>query len=129
MRSGIPQSVGVSRRASAYLAPVIGHHGHWSLCATLSGDARFIVKRSMIMKFSILGLTLAAGLAAAAHAEQLAAEPNATQTAQQSFAAFIANKNPAVSVMTTGPYDQADLYVGRHGFPLNGWRQINDPES
>jgi hypothetical protein len=99
----------------------------------LSGDARFIVQRSIIMKFSILGLTLAvgltAGLAAAAHAEQLAAQPSAAQTEQQSFSAFMANKNPAVSVMTTGPYDQADLYIGRHGFPLNGWRQINDPES
>ncbi len=85
------------------------------------------------MKRSILGLSLAlglsAGLAIAAHAEQLAAQSSAAQTEQESFAAFMANKNPATSVVTTGPYDQADLYVGRHGFPLNGWRQINDPES
>jgi hypothetical protein len=89
--------------------------------------------RSNVMKLSILGLTLAlglsAGLAAAAQADQLASAPTQAQTEQQSFAAYKANTNPAATVATTGPYDQEDLYVGRHGFPLNGWSQIADPQS
>ncbi len=85
------------------------------------------------MKLSILGVSLALGLTgviAAAQADQVAAViPTATQTAQQSFDAYKANINPAVTVGTTGPYDQEDLYVGRHGYPLNGWSQIGDPQS
>ena len=84
------------------------------------------------MKASILGLSLAlglAGLATAAQADQLASAPSATATEQSSYAAFKANTNPATSVATTGPYDQEDLYVGRHGYPLGGWRQITAPES
>ena len=85
------------------------------------------------MKLSLLGLALAlalsTGLAAAAQADQVASVPTATQTAQQSFSAYKANINPAVTVGTTGPYDQEDLYVGRHGYPLNGWSQIGDPQT
>ena len=85
------------------------------------------------MKLSMLGLTLAlglsAGLATAARADQVASMPSAAQTEQQSFAAYKANANPANSVAVTGPYDQEDLYVGRHGFPLNGWHQLADPET
>jgi hypothetical protein len=84
------------------------------------------------MKLSILAVTLAlglsAGLTAAAQADQVAAQPTAAQTEQQSFAAYKANTNPAVSVATTGPYDQGDRYVGRHGFPLNGWNQVVSPQ-
>lgn len=85
------------------------------------------------MKVSILGVTLAlalsAGLAAAAQADQVAAQPSpaGATTEQQSFAAYKANTNPAITVGTTGPYDQEDLYVGRHGFPLEGWSQIGEP--
>jgi hypothetical protein len=87
------------------------------------------------MKNSILGVSLAlalsAGLAAAAQADQVAAQPapSGATTAQESFSAYKANTNPAVSVGTTGPYDQEDLYIGRHGFPLEGWSQIGDPQS
>ena len=84
------------------------------------------------MKASILGLSLAlglSGLATAAQADELASAPSAAQTEQSSYAAFKSNTNPAVTVATTGPYDQADLYVGRHGFPLGGWHEIAQPES
>ena len=85
------------------------------------------------MKASILGLSLAlglAGLATAAQADELASAPtSAAQTEQSSYAAFKSNTNPAVTVATTGPYDQEDLYVGRHGFPLGGWHEIAQPES
>ncbi len=86
------------------------------------------------MKSSILGVSLAlalsAGLAAAAHADQVAAQPSsAATTEQESFTAYKANTNPAVTVGTTGPYDQEDLYVGRHGFPLEGWSQIGSPQT
>ena len=86
------------------------------------------------MKVSILGVSLALALSAGlatAQAEQVAVQPpvTAATTAQQSFAAYKANINPAVTVGTTGPYDQEDLYVGRHGFPLEGWSNIGEPQS
>jgi len=86
------------------------------------------------MKISILGVSLAlalsAGLAAAAQADQVATPaPSGATTEQESFSAYKANTNPAVTVGTTGPYDQEDLYVGRHGFPLEGWSNIGDPQT
>lgn len=93
------------------------------------------------MKFSLLGTTLAlglvAGLAAAQAAEttptptQVAVQPSAASTAteQESYSAFKSNVNPTVAVQTTGSYDQEDLFVGRHGFPLDGWKEIANPPS
>ncbi len=96
------------------------------------------------MKASLLGITLAFGLAsgiAAAQAadmssaqQQVAAQPPAatamTTTEQDSFRAFKANINPAFVVPTTGGYyDQEDQYVGTHGYPLGGWKEIGNPPS
>lgn len=92
------------------------------------------------MKASLLGITLAFGLAsgiAAAQAadlsstQQVAAQPATTMTTteQDSFQAFKANINPAFVVPTTGPYDQEDQYVGTHGYPLGGWKEVGNPPS
>lgn len=95
------------------------------------------------MKASLLGMTLAFGLAsgiAVAQAadmsstQQIAAQPqiatSATTTEQQSFQAFKANINPTTVVPTTGGYyDQEDQYVGPHGYPLTGWREVGNPPS
>jgi len=64
-------------------------------------------------------------------AQQQALQPGQQQeaTEQSSYGAFKANINPNVTVPTTGVYDQGDAYVGRHGFPLEGWQQINNPPS
>jgi hypothetical protein len=93
-----------------------------------------------MMKASLLGITLAFGLAsgiAAAQAadlsstQQVAAQPATTMTTteQDSFQAFKANINPAFVVPTTGPYDQEDQYVGTHGYPLGGWKEVGNPPS
>ena len=50
-------------------------------------------------------------------------------TESSSYQAFKANVNPNVVVPTTGVYDQGDTFTGRHGFPLEGWQQINNPAS
>lgn len=93
------------------------------------------------MKASLLGITLAFGLASgivAAHAadismQQVAAQPQAattmTATEQDSFQAFKANVNPTFVVPTTGPYDQEDQYVNSRGYPLGGWKEISNPPS
>lgn len=91
------------------------------------------------MKLSLLGMTLAlglaAGLAVAQAAEttptQVAVQPSAasTSTEQESYSAFKSNMNPTVEVKTTGSYDQEDMFVGRHGFPLDGWKEISNPPS
>lgn len=95
------------------------------------------------MKASLLGITLAFGLAsgiAAAQAadmsstQQIAAQPqltdSVTATEQQSFQAFKANVNPTFVVPTTGGYyDQEDQYVGPHGYALTGWRELANPPS
>jgi hypothetical protein len=95
------------------------------------------------MKASLLGITLAFGLAsgiAAAQAadvastQQVAAQPQTTTTMapteQGSFQAFKANVNPTFVVPTTGGYyDQEDQYVGPHGYPLTGWREVGNPPS
>ncbi|HLI22351.1 MAG TPA: hypothetical protein VKV32_14585 [Stellaceae bacterium] len=92
------------------------------------------------MKFSLLAATFAvafSGIAAAQAAEprpdpaQVAVQPSAAAgtTEQGSFSAFKANINPAVTVQTTGPYDQEDQFVGRKGFPLGGWKEIANPPS
>jgi hypothetical protein len=96
------------------------------------------------MKASLLGITLAFGLAsgiAAAQAadmssmqQQAAAQPATTTsmmaTEQDSFQAFKANINPTFVVPTTGSYyDQEDQYVGTHGYPLGGWKEIGNPPS
>ncbi|HXE27029.1 MAG TPA: hypothetical protein VN656_00875 [Stellaceae bacterium] len=95
------------------------------------------------MKASLLGITLALGLASgvvAAQAadtsstQQVAAQPQSatsmTTTEQDSFQAFKANINPTFVVPTTGGYyDQEDQYVGPHGYPLTGWREIGNPPS
>ncbi len=82
-----------------------------------------------------LVFTLPAGLALAEPqnvvppAQQLAIQPGQQQqaTEQSSYDAFKANINPNVVVPTTGAYDQGDAYVGRHGFPLEGWSQVRLP--
>lgn len=84
-----------------------------------------------------LALVLPAGIAFAEpqnvvpEAQQQAMQPGQQQqaTEQSSYGAFKANINPNVTVPTTGVYDQGDTYVGRHGFPLEGWQQINNPAS
>jgi hypothetical protein len=95
----------------------------------------------MIVKKSLLALafalTLPAGLAFAEPqhvippAEQQAMQPGQqAQTVEtQSFGAYRANINPNVVVPTTGVYDQGDAFVGPRGFPLEGWQQINNPNS
>jgi hypothetical protein len=62
-------------------------------------------------------------------AQQQAFQPGQQQdtTEQSSYRAFKANINPNVLVPTTGVYDEGDAYVGRHGFPLGGWSQVNLP--
>lgn len=94
------------------------------------------------MKASLLGITLAFGLASgivAAQAadmsstQQVAAQPQAattmTMTEQDSFQAFKTNVNPTFVVPTTGPYDQEDQYVNSRGYPLGGWKEISNPPS
>jgi hypothetical protein len=95
------------------------------------------------MKASLLGITLAFGLASgivAAHAadvtatQQVAAQPQAavstTTTEQDSFQAFKANINPTYVVPTTGGYyDQEDQFVNQQGYPLGGWKEIGNPPS
>jgi hypothetical protein len=96
------------------------------------------------MKASLLGITLAFGLASgivaaqaadmASTQQQVAAQPQAattmTTTEQDSFQAFKANINPTFVVPTTGSYyDQEDQYVGTHGYPLGGWKEIGNPPS
>lgn len=97
------------------------------------------------MKASFLGMTLAFGLASgivaaqaadmtATQQQQVAAQPQSatsmTMTEQQSFQAFKANINPTFVVPTTGGYyDQEDKYVGPHGYPLTGWREVANPPS
>jgi hypothetical protein len=83
-----------------------------------------------------LALTLPAGIAFAEPqnivppAQQQALQPGQQQTTENSsFQAFKANVNPNVVVPTTGVYDQGDAFTGRHGFPLEGWQQINNPPS
>lgn len=84
-----------------------------------------------------LALTLPAGIAFAEPQnivpapQQQALQPGQQQQATESssFQAFKANVNPNVVVPTTGVYDQGDTFTGRHGFPLEGWQQINNPAS
>ena len=53
-----------------------------------------------------------------------------TTTEQDSFQAFKANINPTFVVPTTGSYyDQEDQYVGTHGYPLGGWKEVGNPPS
>ncbi len=61
--------------------------------------------------------------------QQEALQPGqqAQATEQSSYQAFKANVNPSVVVPTTGIYDQGDAYIGRHGFPLEGWSQVRMP--
>ncbi len=83
-----------------------------------------------------LALMLPAGLAFAEPqnivppSQQLAMQPGQEQqaTEQSSFQAFKANVNPNTVVPTTGVYDQGDAFVGRHGFPLEGWSQVRLPD-
>ena len=95
------------------------------------------------MKAPLLAMTLAFGLAsgiAAAQAsdmsstQQIGAQPpiatSMTTTEQGSFEAFKANINPTFVVPTTGGYyDQEDQYVGPHGHPLGGWKEVGNPPS
>jgi hypothetical protein len=75
------------------------------------------------------GVALAEPQNVVPRAEQQALQPGQQQetTEQSSYQAFKANVNPNVVVPTTGIYDQGDTYVGRHGFPLGGWSQVNLP--
>lgn len=79
-----------------------------------------------------LAFTLPAGLVFAEPSNvappQEALQPGQVQTTEQSsYQAFKTNVNPNVVVPTTGVYDQADAYTGRHGFPLEGWSQVRLP--
>jgi hypothetical protein len=84
-----------------------------------------------------LALTLPASIAFAEPqnvvppSQQQALQPGqeAQTTETSSYQAFKANVNPNVVVPTTGVYDQGDAFTGRHGFPLEGWQQINNPPS
>ena len=86
-----------------------------------------------------LGVALASGVVAAQAADmsstpQLAAQAqiatSAATTEQGSFQAFKANINPTFVVPTTGGYyDQEDQYVGPHGHPLGGWKEVGNPPS
>jgi len=92
------------------------------------------------MKKSLAALALAFALPASVAlaepqnvvppSQQLALQPGQQQqaTEQSSFQAFKANINPNTVVPTTGVYDQGDAYVGRHGFPLEGWSQVRLPD-
>ena len=81
-----------------------------------------------------LAFTLPAGLARAEPQNvvppQEALQPGqaAQTTAQSSYDAFKSNINPSSAVPTTGVYDQGDAFVGRHGFPLEGWSQVRMPD-
>lgn len=94
-----------------------------------------IVRKSLVAL--AFALTLPASLAVAepqkviSPTQQEAMQPGQeAQTIEtQSFDAYNANVNPNVVVPTTGVYDQGDAFVGRHGFPLEGWQQINNPNS
>ena len=95
------------------------------------------------MKASLLGITLAFGLASgvvAANAadvstqQQLAAQPQITTTMatteQDSLQAFKSNVNPTFVVPTTGGYyDQEDQFVNQQGYPLGGWKEVGNPPS
>jgi hypothetical protein len=95
------------------------------------------------MKASLLGITLAFGLASgivAAQAadmsatQQVATQPQSaatmTTTEQDSFQAFKSNVNPTFVVPTTGAYyDEEDQYVNPQGYPLGGWKEIANPPS
>jgi hypothetical protein len=96
------------------------------------------------MKASLLGITLAFGLASgvvAAQAadmnsaqQQVAAQPvtsaTTATTEQDSLQAFRANVNPTYIVPTTGGYyDQEDQYVNQQGYPLGGWKEVGNPPS
>jgi hypothetical protein len=95
------------------------------------------------MKASLLGITLAFGLASGivaaqaadmASTQQVAAQPQTTEsmttTEQDSFQAFKENVNPTFVVPTTGGYyDQEDQFVGPHGHALGGWHEIANPPS
>lgn len=80
-----------------------------------------------------LAFTLPAGVALAQSQvvvpPQVGLQPGqqAQETAQSSYQAFESNINPNVVVPTTGIYDQGDAYIGRHGFPLEGWSQLRLP--
>ncbi len=84
-------------------------------------------KWSNTVNKSILGVTLALGLAAgiasAARADQLGlVSPATTSQATQSASinAYKANVNPDATVPTTGVYDESDRFVGPNGYPLPG---------
>ena len=82
-------------------------------------------------------LTLPASLALAEPQNVIPlAQQEAMQPGQQiqsvetsSFQAYRANINGNTVVPTTGVYDQGDAFIGPHGFPLEGWQQINNPAS
>jgi hypothetical protein len=90
------------------------------------------------MKLSLLGISFALGISVIAAAQaaqsvtapaQVAVQPASVSTEQESFSAYKSNVNPSVAVKTTGDYDQEDQFVGPTGFPLNGWKEIENPPS
>jgi hypothetical protein len=93
------------------------------------------VRKSLIALAVALTLPASLALAEPQHvippAQQEAMQPGQqTQNVEtQSFDAYHANVNPNVVVPTTGVYDQGDAFVGPRGFPLEGWQQINNPNS
>jgi hypothetical protein len=96
---------------------------------------KYIVTKSLIAL--AFALTLPAGLALAEPQNVIPpAQQEAMQPAQQSqsvetqsFDAYRANINGNTAVPTTGVYDQGDEFIGPRGFPLEGWQQINNPNS
>ena len=77
------------------------------------------------------GFALAEPQAIIPPSQQLADAPGQEQqsTENQSFRAYQQNINGNVAVPTTGIYDQEDAFSGPHGFPLEGWRQIQETPS
>jgi hypothetical protein len=57
------------------------------------------------------------------------AQPSVAATEENSWTAYKENINGSAVVPTTGPYDEEDQFVGRHGFALEGFREIANPPS
>lgn len=77
-----------------------------------------------ILRAHLSALALAVSFAFAVHAN---AQPVVSQGSTQTPTTvwdYDHGVNPSINVLTTGPYDQEDLYRGARGFPLPGDAQI-----
>jgi hypothetical protein len=89
--------------------------------------------RQSMMIFA-LALSLSAGLAAAAYADQTAPAPTSAspsvreQSAQMpTLPPHTATADPYAASLTRndGPYDQGDAYASPYGTPFPGWAQMS----